>query len=52
MSEERLNGLAMMMMHRDENVNISKVVETFAAAQPRKMRLAFVLDDPDDNNTF
>ncbi len=50
MGEERLNGLAMMTIHRDVDVDIKKVIQKFAVAHPRKMRLAFVLDDPQDDN--
>ena len=49
MGEERLNGLAMMLIHRDVDVSVTQVVRAFAAAHPRKMRLTFVLDDPRDN---
>ncbi len=49
MTEERLNGLTMMMVHRDIEVNVSKVIDTFAARCPRKMELVSVLDDPEED---
>jgi len=49
MGEERLNGLAIMLIHRDVDVSVTQVVRAFAAAHSRKMRLSFVLDDPRDN---
>ena len=44
MSNERLTGLALMKIHRHKQVDITKVVETFAARQPRKMLLSTLFD--------
>ena len=39
MREERLNGLALMRMHRDANINIAAVVDAFAIKFETKMAL-------------
>lgn len=48
MIEEHLNGLALMMIHRDIEVDKKQVIRTFAAAHPRRMRLESILDDPSE----
>ena len=37
MKERTLNGLALMLIHRDITVSISDVVDAFAAKYPRKI---------------
>lgn len=41
MGQERLNGLAMMHIHRDSIINVEKIIDKFATAKNRK--LDFVL---------
>ena len=39
MKEDRLNGLALMMVHRTISVSVENIIDTFAARHPRRMRL-------------
>ena len=39
MGQDRLNGLAMLYYHRDEEINAEEVVEEFAVSNPRRMLL-------------
>ena len=39
MTEDRLNGLALMYIHRDIQVSIEECVETFSRKYPTKMKL-------------
>ena len=43
MQEERLSGLALMHIHGDIDVDIEKVITTWAQISPNKTRLDFVL---------
>ena len=45
MKEDRLNGLALMMVHRTISVSVENIIDTFAAKHPRRMRLELILDD-------
>ena len=44
MKEDRLNGLALMMVHRTISVSVENIIDTFAARHPRRMRLELILD--------
>ena len=37
MTQERLNGLAMMSIHRNRPIDVDRVINFFAAKHPRKM---------------
>ena len=39
MTEDRLNGLALGHIYKDEDVDILEVINLFAQAKPRKMEL-------------
>ena len=45
MSEDRLIGLMLMLVHWDVDIDLDKLVQTFAAEQPGKMLLCNVLSD-------
>ena len=45
MSEERLNGLAMMYVHRDIACLPDEIVDVFAREHPRRLKLANPLND-------
>ena len=46
MKENRLNGLALMMVHRTcISVSVEDIIDTFAARHSRRMRLDLILDD-------
>ena len=45
MKEDRLNGLALMMVHRTISVSVMNIIDTFAARHPRKMRLELIFDN-------
>ena len=42
MKEDRLNGLALMMVHRTISVSVKNIIDTFAARHPRRMRLELI----------
>ena len=44
MSQDRLNGLALLHTHRHMSLNIEELVDKFASEQPRRMRLYNILD--------
>ena len=44
MTQERLNGLAMMSIHRNHPFDVDRVINLFAAKHPRKMVLIDLLD--------
>ena len=44
MSENRLKGLALLNVHREINLDINKVIDRFAANNPRKMAFADILN--------
>ena len=43
MGQDRLNGLALMYVHRDKNINLDQVIDLFAQMHPRRMRMADIL---------
>ena len=43
MTYERLTGLALMHVHRHMNFNIAEIIDNFALAYPRRMRLLNVV---------
>ena len=47
MTEERLNGLAMLYVHRDISCSPDAVVDEFARMQPRKLELVNPFIDQD-----
>ena len=49
MGQERLNGLALMHSHRDMNFAMNSIVDLFANLQPRRMRMANILQEGDNN---
>ena len=44
LGQDRLNGLAAMLIHRDMEIDFEKVITRFANMHPRRMTLANVLD--------
>ena len=44
MSEERLSSLAMMAIHRDIDINIDAIIDTFARVHPRRMTFTNILE--------
>ena len=38
MLENRLNGLALMYIHRDIDVNVEECIDAYARKYPRKMK--------------
>ena len=44
MSQERLNSLALMTIHRQISIDPEAILNTFARKQPRKMQLLNILD--------
>ena len=49
MKEDRLNGLALLMVHRSISISIKEINDVFASTQQRRMKLAFILDDATEN---
>ena len=45
MKEDRLNGLALMMVHSTISGLVENIINTFAARHPRRWRLDLILDD-------
>lgn len=45
MTQDRLNGLALMYAHRDKHLNLDQVIDLFAQMHPRRMRMADILQD-------
>lgn len=45
MSEERLTGLALMHIHKDIDVDIEEIIDSFAQEHPRRMKLDCILKD-------
>ena len=43
MSQDRLNGLALMYVHRDKDIDIDQLIDLFAQIHPRRMRMADIL---------
>lgn len=50
MKEDRLNGLALLMVHRSISISIKEIVDVFASTQQRRMKLAFLSDDAAENS--
>ena len=49
MSEHRLNGLALLHIHREIDLDVHEVIDRFAIRHPRRMKLINILDsDPSD----
>ena len=46
MREDWLNGLVLMMVHRSISISVGETIDKFAAQHTRKMRFAFILNDP------
>ena len=47
LSEQRLNGLALLNVHHDVNIDVQEVIDRFATRHPRKMKLLDILNsDP------
>ena len=47
MSEDRLNALALLHVHRNIPIDIEKIIDTFACSNPRRMKLVDILNsDP------
>ena len=44
-TDGRLNGLCMLSVYRDKTIDWEKVVNTFAAQNPRGMALVNIFDD-------
>ena len=47
MEQERLNGLALMLVHRDITIDLNAVINMFANLHPTRMKLANILDSDD-----
>ena len=45
MSNERLNGLAMVHINNDITVNVKEVMNTFARQNPTRMQFLDIFDD-------
>ena len=45
MGEERLNGLALMSIHRSHRIDFNDVLDRFARQHPRRMELLDILDE-------
>ena len=45
MCEDRLNGLALMSIHRSHHINYDDLVDRFARQHPRRMELLNILED-------
>lgn len=47
MTENRLNNLALLHIHRDIHIDVQEVVDQFAIRHPRRMKLVDILNsDP------
>ena len=45
MKEDRLNGLALLIVHRSISISIMEMIDVFVSTQQCRMKLAFILDD-------
>ena len=45
MMGERMNGLALLAVHRCISVSVKETIDAFASKQPRRMKLSFILED-------
>ena len=43
MTQDRLNGLALMYAHRDKHIDLDQVIELFVQMHPRRMQMADIL---------
>ena len=43
MTPDRLNGLALMYVHRDKHIDLDQVIELFVQMHPRRMQMADIL---------
>ncbi|EDO33687.1 predicted protein, partial [Nematostella vectensis] len=43
MTEDRLNGLALMYTHKDMDLDLDRIIDLFAQLHPRRMRMANIL---------
>jgi len=43
MTQDRLNGLALMYVHRDKHIDLDQVIELFVQMHPRRMQMADIL---------
>ena len=43
MTQDRLNGLALMHAHRDMDFDLERIIDLFAELHPRRMRMANIL---------
>ena len=44
MTGERMNGLALLAVHRCISVSVKETIDAFASKQPRRMKLSFILE--------
>ena len=44
MKQDRMNGLALLHVHRDTRIDINKVIDMFALKHPRRMEMINILD--------
>ena len=44
MTEERLNGLSLLSIHRDIDLNMDDIINRFARKNERRMSLSNILD--------
>ena len=45
MTGERMNGLALLAVHRCISVSVKETIDAFASKQPRRMKLSFILEN-------
>ena len=45
MGNEKVSGLARLDIHRDIQIYISDVIETFSRMHPRKLRLSYLFEE-------
>ena len=48
MVQDRINGLSLIYIHRDIDVDINKIIDTFAQTKPRRMLLSDAMRDGND----
>ena len=51
MTQERLNGLAMLSIHRDKNFDLDDIANWFALKNERRMTLMNILETDDASNS-
>ena len=53
MKEGRLNGLALLMVHRSISISIKEISDVLLASiQQRRMKLPFILDDATETDEY